>query len=192
MTPEATQGTSERDQMKQLLVVVTLIIVRLVSSADDPQHINKQVTPTNEQEVQVASVESVKQETAKPAQPQVVQEQTVTPIVTSTVPNCDKYDALIAENFGSENLITAKAVMRAESGCRSDAVGDNHITYVQNGITYGMSCGLFQIRILPGRDSCEAYKDPSHAIKKAGLMFKGQGWKPWSAFTNGKYKQFLQ
>jgi hypothetical protein len=177
--------------MKYLVVVAVLIITGLLSKHTAPQHINKQATPTHEQEVQVASVKQELPEKVAVTQPQVVQEQTVTPIVTSTVPDCNAYDALIIENFGADQLTTAKAVMRAESSCRSDAVGDNHITYVQDGITYGMSCGLFQIRILPGRDTCEAYKNPEHAIRKAGLMFKGQGWRPWSAFTSGKYKQFL-
>lgn len=175
--------------MKYLVVVAVLIITGLLSKHTAPQHINKQVTSTSSEKAQVASVKEVKQETV--AQPQVVQENTVTPVVTSTEPNCNAYDALITENFGADQLNTAKAVMRAESGCRPDAVGDNHITYVQNGISYGMSCGLFQIRILPGRDTCEAYKDPIHAIKKAGLMFKSSGWQPWSAYTNGKYKQYM-
>lgn len=172
--------------MKYLVVVAVLIITGLLSKHTAPQHINKQVTAKSTDKAQVASV---KQETV--AQPKVVQENTVTPIVTSTVPDCNAYDALITENFGAENLITAKAVMRAESSCRPDAVGDNHITYVQDGITYGMSCGLFQIRMLPGRPSCSEMHDPSKNIAYAGRMFKASGWQPWSAFTTGKYKQFL-
>lgn len=169
--------------MKYLVVVAVLIITGLLSKHTAPQHINKQATPKSEKNAQVASV---KQEL-----PKVVQENTVTPIVTSTVSTCDSFDALIVENFGAENLITAKAVMKAESSCRVDAVGDGHITYVQDGITYGMSCGLFQIRMLPGRPPCSEMHDPSKNIAYAGRMFKASGWKPWSAFTTGKYKQHL-
>ena len=166
--------------MKYLVVVAVLIITGLLSKHTAPQHINKQATKTNEQEVQVASV-----------QPHVIQENTVTPIVTSTVPTCDSFDALITENFGAENLITAKAVMKAESSCRVDAVGDGHITYVQDGITYGMSCGLWQIRYLPGRPSCEEMKDPVKSTAYAATLFKANGWKPWAAWSTGAYLRFM-
>lgn len=170
-----------KDQMKQLLVVAMLIIIGLVTHTEDPQHINKQVVRKSE----------VKAQTTSPTKPQVVHEQTVTPVITSSKPDCNKYDALIIENFGAEQLNTAKAVMRAESGCRTDAVGDNHITFTRNGQLMGMSCGLFQIRILPGRNTCEAYKNPIYAIQQAGSMLKKSGWQPWSAWKSGKYKQFL-
>lgn len=177
--------------MKYLVVVAVLIITGLLSKPTDPQHINKQVTRTSEKHAQVASVKQEPPGKATVTQPQVVQENTVTPIVTSTVPTCDSFDALISENFGPEHLITAKAVMKAESSCRADAVGDNHITYVQDGITYGMSCGLFQVRYLPGRPPCSEMHDPSKNIAYAGRMFKASGWQPWSAWLTGKYKQFL-
>lgn len=176
--------------MKYLVVVAVLIITGLLSKHTDPQHINKQVTRTSEKHTQVASVKQEQPKQATVTQPQVVQENTVTPIVTSTASNCDAYDALIAENFGAENLITAKAVMRAESSCRADAVGDNHITYVQDGTTYGMSCGLWQIRYLPGRPSCEEMKDPAKSTAYAATLFRANGWKPWAAWSTGAYLRF--
>lgn len=170
--------------MKILLAILIFTIISQVTSTP----INKQATVAQITEPKViATPASVKEDT-----PVVVQEQTVTPIVTAAKPACDSYDALIIENFGSENLITAKAIMRAESGCRHDAIGDNHITYAQNGTTYGMSCGLFQIRFLPGRPNCEQMKNPSENIAYAGQLFKGQGFKPWSAYLNGSYLKHIK
>lgn len=170
--------------MKILLAILIFTIISQVTSTP----INKQATVAQITEPKViATPASVKEDT-----PVVVQEQTVTPIVTAAKPACDSYDALIIENFGSENLITAKAIMRAESGCDASAIGDNHITYAQNGTTYGMSCGLFQIRFLPGRPNCEQMKNPSENIAYAGQLFKGQGFRPWSAYLNGSYLKHIK
>ena len=169
--------------MRILLAILIFTIISQVASTP----INKQATVAQITEPKViATPVSVKEDV-----PQVVHEQTVTPVVTSTQPDCNSHDALLIENFGSENLITAKAIMRAESGCRPDAVGDNHITYAQNGTTYGMSCGLFQIRFLPGRPNCEQMKNPSENIAYAGQLFRSQGFKPWSAYLNGSFRKFL-
>lgn len=167
-------------------ILVALFITAILTSIPPKLNINNTVAVSNpsqktSQEVRVKATTKV----------QEIQDQTVTPVTTSVAPDCNSYDALIIENFGSENLITAKAIMRAESGCRSDAVGDGHITYVQNGVTYGMSCGLFQIRHLPGRPSCEQMKTPSENIIYAGHLFASQGWKPWGAWLNQSYKRFL-
>lgn len=169
--------------MKILLAILIFTIISQVTSTP----INKQATVAQITEPKViATPASVKEDT-----PVVIQEQTVTPIVTAAKPACDAYDALLIENFGANQLNIAKAIMRAESGCRHDAVGDNHITYAQNGTTYGMSCGLFQIRFLPGRPNCEQMKNPSENIAYAGQLFRSQGFRPWSAFLNGSFRKFL-
>jgi hypothetical protein len=169
--------------VKILLAILIFTIISQVTSTP----INKQATVAQITEPKViATPASVKEDT-----PVVIQEQTVTPIVTAAKPACDAYDALLIENFGANQLNIAKAIMRAESGCRHDAVGDNHITYAQNGTTYGMSCGLFQIRFLPGRPNCEQMKNPSENIAYAGQLFRSQGFRPWSAFLNGSFRKFL-
>lgn len=167
-------------------ILVALFITAILTSIPPKLNINNTVAVSNpsqktSQEVRVKATSKV----------QEIQDQTVTPVTTSVAPDCNSYDALIIENFGSENLITAKAIMRAESGCRSDAVGDGHITYVQNGVTYGMSCGLWQIRFLPGRPSCEEMKDPVKSTAFAATLFRASGWKPWSAYTKGVYLRFM-
>jgi len=81
------------------------------------------------------------------------------------------------------------AVMQAESTCNSNAVGDN---YVIAGL-HAASCGLFQIRTLKGRPSCEELKDPSTNIDWAyKVSTNGTNWNPWSVFNNGKYLKYME
>lgn len=172
--------------------IIAVIITALITTFTPPvKNINKMVATNSKSTKSTVQAQPKAEDQAKATPKVETQEQTVTPIVTNTVPTCDSFDSLIAENFGAENLITAKAVMRAESSCRTDAVGDGHITFVQDGVTYGMSCGLFQIRYLPGRPTCEQMKNPSENIRYAGQLFKGQGFYPWSAYKNGLYKRYL-
>lgn len=77
---------------------------------------------------------------------------------------------------------TARAICMAESGGRPGAVGDTSTAYP--------SCGLMQIRTLPGRPSCEQLKDGGFNMDYAYNMWKGQGFSPWSAYTNGAYLRY--
>ena len=79
------------------------------------------------------------------------------------------------------------AIAQAESNCRENALGDTSLTYTQNGRTYGYSVGPLQVRILPGREWCENgdYYQCAHNI------WKFQGYKAWSVYSNGRYKQYL-
>lgn len=84
------------------------------------------------------------------------------------------------------------AVMEAESTCRSDAVGDTTLTYQGSGRIEGMSCGLFQVRVLAGRPSCDALVDPATNVAWAYKVYSASSsWKPWSVWTSGKYLKFL-
>lgn len=82
------------------------------------------------------------------------------------------------------------AISKAESNCRAEAKGDGHITFKQKGRVYGYSLSAMQVRILPGREHCDTH-DLATNIKCAHDIFKGQGYKAWSVYTNGKYKKFL-
>lgn len=77
----------------------------------------------------------------------------------------------------------AYAVCMAESGGNSLAYGDGGTAYP--------SIGLMQIRTLPGRPSKEQLEDPEFNVQYAYNMWKGQGWRPWSAYTNGSYKRYI-
>jgi len=99
-------------------------------------------------------------------------------------------EAMIAEKF-PEDPKTAIAIAKAESGLKTDNVGDGHIMYLHEGKPMGMSCGTFQIRVLPGRPDCESLKDIKTNLDFARKLYEKSGWKPWSAYTNQSYLKFL-
>lgn len=79
------------------------------------------------------------------------------------------------------------AISKAESHCRADAVGDKTLTFTKNGRAYGYSIGALQVRILPGREWCETgdYYECAHNI------WKSQGYRAWSVYTNKRYLEYL-
>jgi len=87
---------------------------------------------------------------------------------------CESYRNLIAQY--DWNVETMMRAMRLESGCNPNAVGDQ---YVIGGV-YAPSCGLLQVRTLPGRPSCDQLKDPAFNIATAYNIWKGQGYRAWS------------
>lgn len=82
------------------------------------------------------------------------------------------------------------AIMQAESSCNPNATGDRTLTFQQNGRTYGYSVSLLQVRILPGREHCDSH-DPATNIACAYQIWRGQGYRAWSVYTNGKYRRYL-
>lgn len=82
------------------------------------------------------------------------------------------------------------AIAKAESNCRIDAKGDTTLTYTQNDRVYGYSLGVFQVRILPGREKCDSY-DVAKNIACAYKIYKSQGLKAWTCFTNKSYLKYL-
>lgn len=81
----------------------------------------------------------------------------------------------------------AKAVCLAESGNNPNAVGDLGVVGGINAQSYG----LMQIRALLGRPNAEQLLDPEFNMQYAYDLWSRQGWKPWSAYNNGKYKKHL-
>ncbi|HEX6351952.1 transglycosylase SLT domain-containing protein [Actinophytocola sp.] len=98
--------------------------------------------------------------------------------------------------FSGQDLETAVAVALAESRGDSDAVGDVNI---QTDV-YGPSIGLWQIRsVNPGHanrfeqqhhNEATNY-DPATNARNAHAIFERRGWRPWSTYTRGNYRQFL-
>lgn len=74
--------------------------------------------------------------------------------------------------------------------CNPKASGDGHLTYQQNGWTYGYSVSALQVRILPGREHCDS-KDLSVNVKCAHAIWQGQGYEAWTMYNNGEYKKWL-
>lgn len=91
----------------------------------------------------------------------------------------ERWRPLVKKYFGkhTDDLLT---VMLCESQGRPDAIGDRHLAYKKNGIEYGASYGLLQIRYLPGRPNPEKLLDPEFNIKYGAEIFKAQGFRPWS------------
>lgn len=84
--------------------------------------------------------------------------------------------SLIQKYFPPSEWSNAEKVMQAESGGKSNDVGDN---YPINGQTIP-SYGLFQIRALPGRPDPSKLVDPDFNVQYAANMWKSQGWEPWT------------
>lgn len=105
-----------------------------------------------------------------------------------TTQGCEAFRGLVAKY--DWDVRTMLAIMRAESGCDPNVTGDTSLTFTQNGRTYGYSVSLFQVRILPGREHCDSH-DPATNISCAYRVWKSQGYKAWSVYTNGKYAKFL-
>lgn len=87
----------------------------------------------------------------------------------------------------------ATAVMKAESKCNANVKGDEDLVYEENGREYGYSVGAFQVRILPGRESCDTF-DLETNVNCAYDIYLDAGRKftDWSMFLNGKYREFLE
>jgi len=91
---------------------------------------------------------------------------------------------------------TAVRIAKAESLLNPEAIGDKHLIFQKDGKDYGMSCGLFQIRVLQGRPSCEWLLNPDNNIKYAKEIYDfyernyGDGWLAWSTYKNGRYNDF--
>lgn len=90
--------------------------------------------------------------------------------------------------------VTATAVAQAESGLRSDAIGD---TALEDG-TWGPSVGLWQIRSQKAqygtgqpRDASRLADPAFNAWAMAQISGAGKSFKPWTTYTKGAYKQYM-
>ena len=91
---------------------------------------------------------------------------------------------LIQKYFPQDQWATAYAVMMAESGGKNIPSQYNQ---------YGRedSHGYFQINLKAHPQMAGKVYDPEENVKFASELWKKQGWRPWGAFTNGSYKQYL-
>lgn len=93
-----------------------------------------------------------------------------------------------------DQAVTAAAIAAAESGLRSDALGDTGITNAQ----WGPSVGLWQIRSLKAEYGTGRSRDQSRLTDpgfNARSMYEissaGRNWSPWSVYTSGSYRNHL-
>lgn len=143
----------------------------------------KAEAPTfNKKDVQKAEVQAVGRAEQTHVEEAVVSPQPIPqpePVITHPT-GCENYRQLVAQAGLPVDIFLR--IASAESGCNPYAVGDQ---FEINGI-YAPSCGLFQIRTLAGRPSCEELKDPATNIAWAYRIYQGQGLGAWSVCTNGK------
>lgn len=92
----------------------------------------------------------------------------------------DHIKALIDANFPASARSRAYAIANCESGFNDQAIGDGHLQFMQNGIQYGASYGVFQIRYLKGRPAPSQLLDPEFNVRYAAGLYAAQGFQPWT------------
>lgn len=168
-----------------------LLITLVLSAALFIWHTPNTKPPVNNSEAK-AAVSKQAQEQVQTAALAKADMQVEKPVTQAPAPQpepiaqgCEAYRSAISQYAWDTQV--AMAIMKAESTCNPHAVGDN---YVIGGI-HAPSCGLFQVRTLPGRPGCEQLKDPSTNVAWAYKLYQGNGWSPWSVYKTGKYLSYL-
>jgi hypothetical protein len=97
--------------------------------------------------------------------------------------------------LGSADATTATAIAAAESGLKPGAIGD---VGLEDG-TWGPSVGLWQIRSLKAQQGSGNTRDASrltdpvfNAHSMASISGGGASFTPWSTYTSGAYRQYMQ
>ncbi len=114
----------------------------------------------------------------------------IAPILPSTSPktppisrDCAEYVHLLKQYDWDVEI--ACEIIKHESNFNPNAVGDTHLKINDH---QGMSCGLFQIRVLDGRPDCDTLKNVKTNIEWAYKLYQENYWSPWSVCKNGKVK----
>lgn len=88
--------------------------------------------------------------------------------------------------------MTAVAVAGGESGYNPRAYNPEwHHDRNGNRICQG-SYGLMQIACVHHMENPEALYDVEFNLQMAQKVYNERGWLPWGAYTDGRYKQYLQ
>ena len=93
--------------------------------------------------------------------------------------------------FNQSEAVIATAIAKAESGYRTDAVGDTKLA----NSTWGPSIGLWQVRSLKaqlgtgGTRDASKLTDPAINARSAYAIYKGRGskWTDWSTYNDKAY-----
>ena len=105
----------------------------------------------------------------------------------------DIYHSLIKAGADRQKAIMLTAIGMAESGRDANCYGDEHLV----GSGWSFSYGVFQIRCL---DNAKAGDDRHFSTLQAGglerqaeaaIRIAAGGYRPWSMYLNGAYRQFL-
>lgn len=118
--------------------------------------------------------------------PTEAEAQTQQPVVKELT-GCDQWRGLVKQYDGWDTNIVM-AIMEAESHCNPTDIGDTHPI---NGVL-AFSCGLLQVRTLPGRPNCTELQNPETNVEWAYRLYQAHGYQPWSVYNSGAYKQYLR
>lgn len=112
----------------------------------------------------------------------------------TTLTTAQVYGYARGGGFNQAEAVIATAIAQAESGNRTDAVGD---TTLQNA-TWGPSYGLWQVRSLKAESGKGTSRDgtrltdPAFNARAAYAIYKGRGgWNNWSTYKDGAYAKNL-
>lgn len=107
-----------------------------------------------------------------------------------TLENCEELKKEVWKYDWDKEM--AFAVAKAESKCNANAKGDTDLQFSEGGKTYGYSVGMFQVRILPGREECDSF-DIETNVRCAYKIYLDAGRKfdDWTMYTNGNYKNYM-
>lgn len=161
------ESVFNKEKHIKVLIAIAVVVFTAFPIAQAAPELNNEQVDVREEQVEIP-VEAPKLE------PERVVEEAPQPQVVKHPIGCEHYRALLSQY--NWNVEVALQVMRAESGCNPNAVGDN---YAIRGL-YAPSCGLMQIRTLQGRPSCEQLKNPTTNIEWAYKLYRASGWQPWS------------
>lgn len=109
----------------------------------------------------------------------------------------NEVERLIFETF-PEDPETALAITKAESGMNSLAIGWNcryggvsmACKPEDRGKAWSVDCGLFQLNRMGQACPPETF-DIAKNIAAAREMYDKRGWKPWVAYTGGRYERYI-
>jgi hypothetical protein len=94
----------------------------------------------------------------------------------------------------SAGAVVAMAIATAESGLRTDALGDLTIQTAK----WGPSVGLWQIRSVKAesgrgtpRDATRLTDPAFNARSMVAISGAGKNWNPWSTYTSKSYRRYL-
>lgn len=151
-------------------------LVKRTSPLTAPQSVQAAV----EQQTYEKSSEQAPAATQAPERAQDVQQSK-----PQAAEGCEAYRPIVSKY--EWNVDTAMAVMQAESRCDPRAYNGHMNSDGSN------DAGLFQINsihVAGGLIDSEERFNPEANVRAAYAIYRGSGWRAWSAFNNGRYLEF--
>lgn len=112
----------------------------------------------------------------------------------ATLTPAQVYDLARTAGLSATDAVVATAIAVAESGLRTDAVGDESLQDSK----WGPSIGLWQVRSLRAdagtgrsRDASRLTDPAFNARAMVEISGGGANWKPWSVYTSGRYRSHI-